>query len=52
MGEGFVVTQASDCKVTYYQDEPGSFLHSTVANAKALNGSWHKFARVTSVRNV
>ena len=23
MGEGFVVLQTADCKVTYYQDEPG-----------------------------
>lgn len=23
MGEGFVVLQTADCKITYYQDEPG-----------------------------
>ena len=25
MGEGFVVVQTADCKITYYQDEPGEF---------------------------
>mgnify|MGYP007058639338 CR=1 FL=1 len=25
MGEGFVVIQTADCKITYYQDEPGEF---------------------------
>jgi len=23
MGEGFVVLQTADCKIAYYQDEPG-----------------------------
>ena len=25
MGEGFVVIQTADCKIMYYQDEPGEF---------------------------
>lgn len=27
MGEGFVVLETADCKITYYQDEPGQIIH-------------------------
>ena len=31
MGEGFVVLETADCKITYYQDEPGQMIHSILA---------------------
>lgn len=27
MGEGFVVLQTADCRITYYQDEPGKLIN-------------------------
>ena len=38
MGEGFVVLQTADCKVTYFQDEPGSLM--TLFLVMRYSGWW------------
>ena len=36
MGEGFVVLETADCKITYYQDEPGQMIHSILAGVISI----------------